>query len=141
MTYGCEAWTLTDRDEMYLRIFECRILRKIFGPVQNDDGSWRIGMNYELNKLIENADIVRFIKSGRIALLDHVMRMDGKRIPDRILQWKPIGRRISGRRREGWIVDIEEDMQITGIRRWRKQCEEREEWKRITEKAKTHSGV
>jgi len=31
MTYGCEAWTLTDRDEQHLRIFERRILRKIFG--------------------------------------------------------------------------------------------------------------
>jgi hypothetical protein len=38
-------------------------------------------------------------------------------------------------------VDIEEDMQIMGIRRWRKQCTERAEWKRITEKAKTHSGL
>jgi len=35
---GCEAWTLTNRDEQYLRIFERRILRKIFGPVQNEDG-------------------------------------------------------------------------------------------------------
>jgi len=38
VTYGCEAWTLTNRDEQYLRTFECRILRKIFGPVQNEDG-------------------------------------------------------------------------------------------------------
>jgi len=44
VTYGCEAWTLTSRDG-HLRIFECRILRKIFGPVQNEDGSWRIRMN------------------------------------------------------------------------------------------------
>jgi hypothetical protein len=36
-------------------------------------------MNYELNELIENADIVRFIKSRRITWLDHVMRMDDKR--------------------------------------------------------------
>jgi hypothetical protein len=35
VTYGCEAWTLTDRDEQHLRIFKRRILRKIFGPVQN----------------------------------------------------------------------------------------------------------
>jgi len=42
VTYGCEAWTLTNRDEQYLRIFERRILRKIFGPVQNEDGFWRI---------------------------------------------------------------------------------------------------
>jgi len=46
-------------------------------------------MNYELNELIGNADIVRFIKSRRIAWLGHVMRMDDKRTPKRILQWKP----------------------------------------------------
>jgi hypothetical protein len=63
VTYGCEAWTLTNRGEQHLRIFERRILRKIFDPVQNEDGSWRIIMNYEL---IGNADIVRFIKSRRI---------------------------------------------------------------------------
>ena len=62
VTYRCEAWTLTNRDEQHLRMFECRILRRIFGPVQNEEGSWRIGMNYELNELIENADIVKFIK-------------------------------------------------------------------------------
>jgi len=65
VTYGCKAWTLTNRNEQYLRIFERRMLRKIFGPVQNGDGSWRIRMNYELNELIENADIVRFIKKKK----------------------------------------------------------------------------
>jgi len=98
-------------------------------------------MNCELNKLIKNTDIVRFIKSRRIAWLGHVMRMDDKRTPKRILQWKPIGKRIRGRPRKRWIVDIEEDMQIMGIRWWRKQCKERAEWKRITENAKTHSGL
>jgi hypothetical protein len=52
VTYGCEAWTLTNRDEQYLRISERGILRRIFGPVQNEDGSWRIRMNHELNELI-----------------------------------------------------------------------------------------
>ena len=81
MTYGCETWTLTNPDEQDLRIFERRILRKIFGPVQNEDGFWRIRMNYELNNLIKNADIVRFVKSKRMAWLGHVMRMEGKGIP------------------------------------------------------------
>jgi hypothetical protein len=58
-------------------------LRKIFGPVQNEDGSRRIIMNYELNELIENADIVIFVKS-RIAWLGYFMRMDDKRTPNRI---------------------------------------------------------
>ena len=141
MTYGCEAWTLTNRDEQYLRIFERRILRKIFGPVQNEDGSWRSRMNYELDKLIENADPSEIYKSRIAAWLGHVMRMNDKRMPKRLLEWKPIGTRIRGRARRRWIVDIEEDMQIMGIRRWRKQCEGRAEWKRIIEKAKTHSGL
>jgi hypothetical protein len=50
------------------------------------------------------------------------MRMDGKRTPKKTLEWKPIGTRFSGIPRKRWIVDIEEDMQIMGIRRWRKQC-------------------
>jgi len=141
MTYECEAWPLTNRDEQHLRIFERRILRKIFGSVQNEHGSWRIRMNYELNELTENAYIVRFIKSRRIAWLDHVMRMDDKRTPKRILEWKPIGTRIRGRPRKRWIADIEEDMQVMGTRRWRNQCKERAEWKRINEKAETHSGL
>jgi len=98
-------------------------------------------MNYELNELIGNADIVRFIKSRRIAWLGHVMRMDDKRTPKRIFQWKPIGTRTRGRPRKRRIAGIEEDLQIMGVRRWRKQCEERAEWKKIIEKAKTHSGL
>jgi hypothetical protein len=87
-----------------------------------------------LNKLIGNADVVRFIKIGRITWLGHIMQMDDKRTPKRILQWKPIGTGIRGRPGKRWIVDIEEDMQIMGMRWWRKQCEERAERKRITEK-------
>ena len=98
-------------------------------------------MNHELNELIENADVVRFIKSVRIDWLGHVMRMDEKRTPKRVLEWKPIGRRIRIRPRKRWIKDVEEDMQRMGIRGWRKLCKERMEWKRITEKAKTHSGL
>jgi hypothetical protein len=69
------------------------------------------------------------------------MQMDEKRIPNRVLQWKPIGRRIRGRPRKRWIEDIEEDIQRMGIRGWRKLRKEWTEWKRITEKAKTHSGL
>ena len=98
-------------------------------------------MNYELSELIENADIVRFIKSRRIALMGHVMQMDDKRTPQRIFKWKPKGTRTRDRPRKRWIANIEEDMQIMGVKRWRKQCEERAEWKKATEKAKTHSGL
>jgi hypothetical protein len=98
-------------------------------------------MNYKLNELIENTDRVGFTKSRRIAWLGHVMRMDDKRTPKRILEWKPTGVKIRGRPRRRWTADIEEDMQIMGIRWWRNQSKERAEEKRITEKAKTHSGL
>jgi hypothetical protein len=58
--------------------------------------------------------------------------------PNRVLEWKPIGTKIRERPRKRWIVDTEEDLQIMGIRRWRKQCKERAERETITDKAKTH---
>ena len=126
VTYGCEAWTLSGRNEQQLRIFERKILREIFGPVQDENGIWRIRKNHELNELIGNADIVRFIKS-RMAWLGHVMQMDGGRMPRRILEWKPMGRRIKGRPRKRWIEDVVGDIQTMGIRGWRKLSKERTE--------------
>jgi hypothetical protein len=48
--------------------------------------------------------------------------MDYKKTPKTALEWRPTGMRIRGRPRKKWIVDNEEDMQIMGIRQWRKQC-------------------
>ena len=76
-----------------------------------------------------------------MAWLGHVMQTEEKRIPKRVLEWKPIGRRNRGRRRKRWIEDIEENVQIMGISGRRKLCKEMMEWKKIIEKAKTHSGL
>ena len=46
--------------------------------------------------------------------------MDEKRMPKIILEWKPTGRRIRGRPRKRWVEDIEENIQVLGIRGWRK---------------------
>ena len=78
VTYGCQTWTLTSRNEQQLRIFHRKILRKTFGPVQDENGIWRIR---KIHELTGNADIVIFIKSKRMACLGHVMRMDGGRMP------------------------------------------------------------
>jgi hypothetical protein len=121
-----------DKEVFYILIVVCFFIPHVLRAVR---------MNYELNKLIGNADTVRFIKSRRISWLGHVMWMDDKRTPKRILRYKPIGTRIRGRPRKRWIAGIEEELQIMVVRQWRKQCEERAEWKKITEKAKTHSGL
>ena len=66
-TYACDTWILGQKDEYYFRIFERKILRKMFGPVQNNNGSRRIRRNYEINNPINGIDIVRFRPSRRIA--------------------------------------------------------------------------
>ena len=49
--YGCEAWSLTLREESRLRVFENRILRQIFGPKRDENREWRRLHNEELHSL------------------------------------------------------------------------------------------
>ena len=53
MLYGCETWSLTLREEHRLRVFENRVLRRIFGPKRDEvTGEWRKLHNEELNDLV-----------------------------------------------------------------------------------------
>jgi hypothetical protein len=61
--YGCETWSLTLREEHRLRVFENRVLRKIFGPKREEDGSWRKLHNDEVHSLYSSPNIVRVIKA------------------------------------------------------------------------------
>ena len=74
--YGYETWSLTSREERRLRVFENRVLRRVFGPRRDDvTGEWRKLHNEELNDLYCSTNIVRVIKSGRIRWVGHVARM------------------------------------------------------------------
>jgi hypothetical protein len=65
--YGCEIWSLTVREEHKLRVFENRLLRRIFGPKGNGvAGWWRKLHNEELHKLYSSPSIIRIIKSRRM---------------------------------------------------------------------------
>jgi hypothetical protein len=109
VTYASETWTLTTKDENNLRIFERQIVRKIFGPV-NIDNIWRIRNYMEIDKLIEGADIVRFIKAQRITWLGHIQRMVQARPTRKLLDWKSMGTRPVGRPRQRWQEDVMEDL-------------------------------
>ena len=64
----------------------------------------------EIDKLIEGADVVRFIKGQRIKRLGHIQRMDQARPTRKLLNWKPMGTRPAGRPRQQWKEEVMEDL-------------------------------
>ena len=99
--YGCETWSLTLREERRLRVFENRVLRRVFGPKRDEvTGEWRKLHNEELNDLYSLLpNIVRVVKSRRMRWAGHVARMGEDRGVHRVLMGKPEGKRPLGRPR------------------------------------------
>jgi hypothetical protein len=78
--YGCETWSLTVREEHKLRVFENRVLRRIFGPTKDGVmGGWRKLHNEELHNLYTSPSIIIIIKSGMMRWVGHVARMGEKK--------------------------------------------------------------
>jgi hypothetical protein len=74
--YGCESWSLTLREECRLRVFENRVLRRIFGPKRDEAiGKWRRLRNEELYTQYSSPNIIRVMKSRRLRWAGHVARM------------------------------------------------------------------
>ena len=71
--YGCETWSLTLREERTLRVFENRVLRRVFGSKRDEvTGEWRKLHNEELRDLYSLPNIVRVVKSRRMRWAGHV---------------------------------------------------------------------
>jgi hypothetical protein len=74
--YGCETWSLTLREEQRLRVFENRVLRRMFGPKRDEvTGDWRKLHNEELHNLYFSPSILRVIKSRRMTWAGRVVRI------------------------------------------------------------------
>jgi hypothetical protein len=77
---GCEIWSLTLREAHRLRVFENRVLKRIFGPKRDEvTGGWRKLHNEELHNVYFSPSIIRIIKSRRMRWAGHVARMGEKR--------------------------------------------------------------
>jgi hypothetical protein len=74
--YGCETWFLKLREEHRLRMFENRVLRRIFGSKRNEvTRGWRKLHNEEPHNLYSSSSIIRMIKSRRMRLAGHVAQI------------------------------------------------------------------
>jgi hypothetical protein len=113
--YGCETWLLAVREERRLKVFENRVLRRIFGPMRDEvTREWRILHNEELNDLYCSPNIVRVIKSRRMRWAGRVARMGDMSGAYRVLVGRPDGKRALGRRRSRWEDDIKMYLQEVG---------------------------
>jgi hypothetical protein len=113
--YGCETWSLTLREEHRLRVFENRVLRRIFGPKRDEViREWRRLHNDELYDLYSSPNIIRVIKSRRMKWAGHVACMRYRRGAYRILVGRPEGKRPLGRPRRRWEDTIKMDLQEAG---------------------------
>jgi hypothetical protein len=140
VTYGSETWTLPKSGKNFLRIFERKILRKIYGQIQEGD-IWRIRNNEDLNRAINGEDIVKFIKSQRIRWLGHVKRMEVGAMPRKMMEGRLYTGRRKGRTRLRWMGDFVADLRVMKIKQWTEKKKDREKWRLVVEETKGHPGL
>ncbi|KAJ4438933.1 hypothetical protein ANN_14887 [Periplaneta americana] len=130
LLYGCETWTVTLREEHRLRVFENKVLRKIFGAKQDEvTGEWRKLHNTELHALYSSPDIIRNFISRRLRWAGHVARMGESRNAYGVLVGRPEGKRPLGRPRRRWEDNIKMDFREVGYdgRDWINLAQDRDQ--------------
>ena len=130
--YGCETWFLTLSEEHRLRVFENKVLRKIFGAKRDEiTGEWRKLHNSELHALYSSPNVIRNLKSRRLRWAGHVARMEQYRNAYRVLVGKPGSKRPSGSSRHRWEDNIKMDLREVGCdpRDWITLAEDRYQWR------------
>jgi hypothetical protein len=117
-----------------LRVFENRVLRRIFGPKRDVVRSESIKVQSEkLNALYASPSIFRVIKSRIMSWAGYVARMGASRGVYRVLVGKPEVKRPLGRPRLGWEGNIKMDRQelLRGSMEWIELVEDRNRWRAL----------
>jgi hypothetical protein len=129
--YGCETWSLTFREENRLRVFEDRVLRRIFWPKREEDGSWRKLHNDKFHSLYSSPNIIRVNKSRRMRWAGLVACMGEERGVYSVLVGRPKCKRPLGRPRRRWEDNIKMHLWELGIDvgNWIQLAQERVQWR------------
>jgi hypothetical protein len=79
------------------------------------DNAWRIKTNNELNKLIQNRNIINYVRAQRPSWFGHIRRMLNDRLVHKLFKWKQIASRSQGRPKNRWEDDVLTDIKQSGI--------------------------
>jgi hypothetical protein len=118
VSYGAEAWTITKNDEQAVLVFERKVFRRIYGP-KYENGEWKSRANRELEEMNKGENIVKWIQGQRISWLGHLKRMEEDMMPKKSFTQELKGTRCRGRPGKRWKEEVERDLQVLGVRRWR----------------------
>jgi hypothetical protein len=132
--YGCKTWSLTLIEEHRLRVFENRVLRRIFRPKRDEvTGEWRKLHNEELRDLYSSPSIIRIIKLRRMRWAAHVARMGEKRNAYWLLVGNPEGKKPLGSPRRRWVDNTRSRMNLGevgwGDVDWIGLAQDRDRWR------------
>jgi len=130
---------MTKKEEALL-IIERKIFRRICGP-KYENGEWKSRTIRELEEMSKGENIVKWIKGQSISWLGHLERMGEDRMPKKIFTQELEGTKRRGRPRKGWRKEVERDLQVLGVRRWRELVTGRTKWRNIVRQAKAHNGL
>jgi hypothetical protein len=91
--------------------------------------------------LINEPDIVKYIKINRLGWAGHVIHIDNNRTVKKVFNTKPIGIRKIGRPKLRWEDDVIQDVKTLRVKNWRNVAMEKENWQKLLRKARTHVGL
>jgi hypothetical protein len=108
------------------------VYRRILSPVHdNEKETWRILTNKEIYGSVKKPTITETIRLNRLHWFGHVQRMEGNRIPKRLLYMNLGTTRLRGRPRNRWQDEAREDGRRVGGEGWQEKVHNREEWKKF----------
>jgi len=102
-------------------------------------GEWKSRTNRELEEMSKGENIVKKDKRAKDKLVRSPRENGG--MPKKVFTQELKGTRRRGRPRQGWKEEVERDVQVLGLRRWRELVADRKKWKDIVRQAKAHSGL
>jgi hypothetical protein len=110
---------------------EKKVYRRILCTLYDHEQNWRVLTDKEIYVIVKKPVITETIRLHKSRWFGHVQRMEGNRIPKRVLYMNLESARLRGRPRNRWLDEVREDGRTVGGEEWQEKVYNREEWKKL----------